>query len=346
MTTDFWVSCRPTTETDRGEWEDLVDRSAIIPGFSQRFDCSVVDAQEGIQSLFIAVRTREGQLVGGARVTVQRRFPSRYLEMLGGPVFLQGHEDTARALVSKALRESVRVIDRGQFRPTAGHPWHLDQFGLHRTNVPAETVLVDLARTEDELWRGVDHSVRQGVRKAKDHGVTFRELTTESEIERAYPLIERFGHQRDFAAITKTRLLATQRIFHPVGRSFVFLCEAGSEPAAVSVVLLTNQRASLLVVASAPEFAKLQVTSLLDWESMRFSRARGATSFDFLGLPPAGTGLDGLRRFKLKWGGTVVGGEEYLEGVVFRLATSLVRRWPGLSHSVLMNRGPPTPGRM
>ncbi len=255
-------------------------------------------------------------------------------------MFLPGYEDEVRALVSKTLRDSVLVVDSGSFRPSTGHPWHLENFGLHRSGARVQTVIVDLTRSEEELWRGVDHSVRQGVRKARDHGLTVREVTTEGEIERIYPLVERFGRQRDFAIITKSRLLSTQRTFHPDGRSYILVCETGSGPAGVSVILLTNRRAGLLVVASAPEFAKVQMTSLLDWESMRFCKAHGATSFDFLGLPPAGSGLDGLRRFKLKWGGSVVDGEEYLEGVLFRFATETFRHWPRLFRPIIMQRGP------
>lgn len=325
---------------DRDEWEDLVDRSPVPPGLPQRFDSARVDEEQGLQSSFLAVRDHGGRLVGGARVTIERRLPSRHWEMIGGPMFLPGSEDGVRALVSKTLRDSVLVVDSGLIRPAPGHPWRLDDFGLHRSGAPAETVIVDLTKTEDELWRGVDHSVRQGVRKAKDHGLTVREITAESEIERVYPLIERFGRQRDFPAISKSRLLATQRIFHPVGRSHILVCEAGSDLAGVAVLVLTNQRAGLQVVAGAPEFAKVQMNSLLDWEAMRFCKAHGATSFDFLGLPPAGIGLDGLRRFKLKWGGSIVGGEEYLEGVLFRFATEMVRRWPGVFNSILLQRGP------
>ncbi len=324
---------------DRDEWEDLADRTPIPPGSFQHFDSSWVDEQQGLRSLFVAVRSREGRLLGGARVTMERRLPYRHFEMLGGPMFLPGYEDAVKAQVAKTFRDTVLVVDSGIVQPSPGHPWNLEEFGLHRSPVGVETVIVDLTRTEEELWRGVDHSVRQGVRKARDHGLTVREVTTESEIDRIYPLIERFGRQRDFAIISKSRLLATQRVFHPSGRSYILVCEAGSNPAGVAVILLTNQRAELLVVASAPEFGKVQMVSLLDWESMRFCKAHGATSFDFLGLPPAGGGLDGLRRFKLKWGGSIVGGEEYLEGVFFRFATATVRRWPNLFSPIIMQRG-------
>lgn len=333
------ITCAPQ-EIDRDEWEDLLDHAPIPPGLSQRFDSYRVDADQGVQSRFVTVRTPEGQLVGGARVTIEPRFPARHLEMFGGPAFLPGYEEAVEALVARAVRELVLVVDSGLVLPIAGHTWRLERFGLHRSPVPLETVLVDLRRSEEELWRAVDHSVRQGVRKAREHGLTVREVTAESEVEALYPLIEKFGRQRDFAIISRSRLRALHRVFHPAGRSHILVCENASRPAAVSVILLTNQRAGLLVVASAPEFAAVQATSLLDWESMRFAKAHGAVSFDFLGLPPAGGDLDGLRRFKLKWGGAVVPEEEYLEGVLFRLGTHLMRRWPKVFSPILMQRGP------
>jgi Acetyltransferase (GNAT) domain len=325
---------------DREEWEELVDRAPVPPGLFQRFDFSLVDAQEGLSSRFLAVRTPEGRLVGGARITIEKRLPARHVEMPGGPILLPGFEDEGRALISKQLLEQVLVVDSGLILPAPGYPWHLDDFGMHRSEVPLETSIVDLTRTEDQLWHSVDRSVRQGVRKATEHGLTVREVTDEREIEQIYPLIDRFGRVRDFEPISKSRLLATQRVFHPAGRMHILVCEAGATPAGVSIILLANQRAELLVVASAPEFQKLQSTTLLDWESFRFSKAHGATSLDFLGLPPAGSGREGIRRFKLKWGGVVVAQEEYLEGVFFRVAVNFVRRWPSLFNPIILGRGP------
>ena len=340
VTTDLRVSSCSPEQVDRGEWEELADRAPTPPGLSQHYDFSLVDAQAGLESRFLVIRTPEGRLVGGARITLEKRLPARHVEMFGGPMFLPGFEAEGRALVSKQLRDSVLVVDSGLILPAPGYPWHLDEYGLHSSGVPLETVIVDLLRTEEELWRGVDHSVRQGVRKAKEHGLTVREVTDEREVERIYPLIDRFGRVRDFAPISQSRLLSAFRVFQPAGRVHILVCEVGGTVGGVSVVLLANQRAQLLVVASAPEYQKVQLTSLLDWETFRFSRAHGATSLDFMGLPPAGSGLEGIRRFKLKWGGRVVAEEEYLEGVLFRLATNFVRRWPSLFKPILMQRGP------
>lgn len=340
MTTDCRVTACAPDATDRDEWDDLADRTPIPAGLSQRFDSSQVDATEGLRSSFLCVRNPEGRLVGGIRITVERRFPLRHFELTGGPLFLPGYEDDVRSLVARTLRDMVLVVDSGFLRPSPGHSWHLEDFGLHRSRDPLETIIVDLSPSEEELWHNVDHSVRQGIRKAREHGLTVREVTAQDELEGIYPLIERFGREKDFATISKSHFLATHRYFHSAGRSLVLVCEAGSVPVGVATVELANQRASLLFVASDPEFAKVQMNSLLDWEAIRAGKGRGATSFDFVGLPPAGSGLAGLRRFKMKWGGSIVEGEEYLEGELFRFATKTVRRWPNLFRPVVMQRGP------
>ena len=338
--TDFRVTYRDPRATDRTEWEGLVDATPIPPGIGQRYDTWLVDAEEGIQTSFVMVRDEQKRLVGGARLTIERRLPARHFEMIGGPLFRPGYEDPVRNLVSRAVLERVTVIDSGMIRPSAGRAWRLEQFGLHRTAVTPETVFVDLRRTEDELWRAVDHSVRQGVRKARDRGLTIREVTDAEELGRIYPLIDRFGRNRDFAIISEKRLRAMHRIFGPTGRWHVLLGESGTTPAGVALIWVTNQQSGLLVLGSLPEFAGAQLTSFLAWESVRRSKLYGATSFDFLGLPPAGSGLAGVRRFKLKWGGTVVVGEEYLEGVAYRSITALLRHYPTVFKPFLMASGP------
>jgi hypothetical protein len=340
VTSDLRLTLRGPRDTDRDEWDDLVDHTPVAPGIGQRYDAWRVDAEEGIRSSFALVRENGGRLVGGARLTIERRLPLRHVEMFGGPLYLPGYEDSVRPLVARAVQETVSVVDSGMLRPSSGHAWHLEKFGMHRSNAPVETVFIDLRPTEDALWRGVDHSVRQGVRKARDHGLTIREVTEESEIPRIYPLIARFGRYRDFAIVSEKRLRAMHRIFRPTGHWHILLGETGSTPAGVALVWVTNQQSGLMVLASAPEFAKVQLTSLLAWEAVRSSKLYGATSFDFLGLPPAGSGLEGVRRFKLKWGGVIVPGEEYLEGVAFRYVTDLIRRHPKMFNAVLMGRGP------
>ncbi len=325
---------------DRDEWESLLDSAPIPPGLFQRYDFARIDAPEGVESRFLTVRTPEGRLVGGARVTIERRLPARHIEMAGGPALLPGFENDVRGALAKALEDLVLVVDSGLLHLAPGYPWHLDDFGLHRSATPLETVIVDLSRTEEQLWRAVDHSVRQGVRKAKEHGLSVREVHDEAELEGICPLVERFGRFRDFAPPSRSRLLGTYRVFHPAGRAHVLVCESKAGPAGVAVILLANRRAELWIVASDPEFQRVQLTSLLDWEAFRFCQGRGATSLDFLGLPPAGSGLEGLRRFKLKWGGVATTQEEYLEGVLFRFATNFIRRRPALFQPILMQRGP------
>ena len=337
---DLRLSYRGPRATDRAEWDALVDATPVAPGITQRFDSWIVDAEEGIQTSFVMVRDGQKRLVGGARLTIERRLPARHLEMIGGPLYLPGYEDPVRALVSRAVLERVSVVDSGMIRPSAGHLWRLEEFGLHRMAVPAETVFIDLRPSEEELWRAVDHSVRQGVRKARDRGLTIREVTDERELDRIYPLIDRFGRNRDFAIISAKRLKAMHRLFGPTGHWHILLGEAGTTPAGVALIWVTNQQSGLLVLASLPEYAGVQLTSFLAWESVRRSKLYGATSFDFLGIPPAESGLAGVRRFKLKWGGRVVIGEEYLEGVVFRSVTALMRRYPNVFRPVLMASGP------
>jgi len=339
------LASRDAEATDRDEWEELVDRTPVPAGIGQRYDLSTVDGQEGIRSVFVTVRTGGGRLVGGARLTTTTRFPSRYVEMIDGPLFLPEYEDEVRALVARAIREKVTVVDSAMVRPSAGHPWRFDEFGLHRTGVPAETVRIDLRPTEESLWRAVDHSVRQGVRKAKDNGLAVREVTDEAELGRIYPLIDRFGRDRDFAIVSERRLRAMHRLLRPSGRWHVLVGESGSSAAGIALLWLSNQLSGLMVLGSAPEYAKAQLTSLLAWESIRTSKIYGASLFDFLGLPPKGSSLSGIRRFKLKWGGSVVGGEEYLEGVLFRYVTEFLRRHPSTFDSVIMARGPFRAGR-
>ncbi|UCF78158.1 MAG: GNAT family N-acetyltransferase, partial [Candidatus Eiseniibacteriota bacterium] len=97
--------------------------------------------------------------------------PRMYDSVYGGPVFLDGFEDAAHVLLAEQERRS------GAHTTYVVTPPGFDAGLLRRAGysvVMAETVVLDLGRSEDDLWKGLGPKRRNMIRRAEREGVHVR----------------------------------------------------------------------------------------------------------------------------------------------------------------------------
>jgi CelD/BcsL family acetyltransferase involved in cellulose biosynthesis len=156
---------------------------------------------------------------------------------------------------------------------------------------------IDLTRTEDDLWAGLDAAARQNVRKARRGGVVVR---SGSSLEDVRVFHRMHCHVRK----SKYRLLAQplaffeslHAAFAPAGRLMVLLAEA--EGSVIAGILFLEWRDTLYYKFNASVDLRLRPNDLLVWEGMRLGRERGLARLDF-GLSDAAQ--PGLVRYKSKF---------------------------------------------
>lgn len=196
----------------------------------------------------------------------------------------------------------------------------LRQIGLRlspQTLQPPRTIYVDIAPDEEAILAAMKPKARYNVGLAGRKGVTVRE-GTESDLATFNHLMAVTAQRDRFAVHSPEYYELAYRLFVPSGRAALLLAEVEGEVLAGLMVFALGARAWYFYGASSDHRRNLMPTYLLQWEAIRWARARGCTVYDLWGVPDAdeetleaqfterSDGLWGVYRFKRGFGGRVV----------------------------------------
>lgn len=181
-----------------------------------------------------------------------------------------------------------------------------------RTIQPRSTLIVDLRGPEDEVLARMHQKTRYNIGLARRRGVTVRPWP---EPESFAAMLRRTGDRQGFGVHTPAYYRDAYETFHPRGECEILVAEVEGEAVAALMVFAKGHGAWYFYGASTDRHRDRMPSYLLQWEAMRWSRARGATGYDLWGVPdvPAeeleagfqtrSDGLWGVYRFKRGFGG-------------------------------------------
>lgn len=234
-------------------------------------------------------------------------FAGRFLEQLWakhGPIWLDDDRSSER---ERALRDALASYIRSE-RPSAA------VLRLHTVH-PADdltdpliavfydrTIVLDLTKSEDQLLSEMSQSGRRNIRKAtKNQDLAFTDDTAISQQEFTdviYPIFEETGRRGDFVLRPPAFYYEMLRQLGPQVCRLYTVRHRGT---VVSWALVTvyDKEVDYYFAASSAEARKLLAAYLMAWETMRATKAEGATFFDFLGCGSDRVpNLDTLNEFK------------------------------------------------
>ncbi len=169
--------------------------------------------------------------------------------------------------------------------------------GRFQSKSPALWHGVDLTRTEEELWRGLDGSARQNIRKAQRSGVVVRHGRSIDDVRIFH------GMHRNLRK-SKYRLLAQplgffENIFHEFARfDGINTLIAERDGVAIAGIVLLEWNGTLYYKFNASVDQQHCPNDLLAWTALLYGRERGLARFDF-GL--SDSAQSGLVRYKRKF---------------------------------------------
>ncbi|MDD2521869.1 MAG: peptidoglycan bridge formation glycyltransferase FemA/FemB family protein [Anaerolineaceae bacterium] len=180
---------------------------------------------------------------------------------------------------------------------------------------PRRTVLVSLEADEDELLLAMKQKTRYNIRLAAKKGV---EVRPTDDVIGFYEMMQTTGNRDNFAVHSLNYYQNAYDIFASSGKCVLLAAYFEETPLAYLMLFLTGSRSWYFYGASDNNQRNLMPTYLLQWEAMRWAKARGATEYDLWGIPDAdedeleanfterSDGLWGVYRFKRGFGGQVV----------------------------------------
>ncbi|MFZ5908751.1 MAG: lipid II:glycine glycyltransferase FemX [Chloroflexota bacterium] len=206
---------------------------------------------------------------------------------------------------------------------------------------PPRTIIVDLRGGEDDILARMKQKTRYNIRLAGKKGVTVRAW---DDLPAFHAMMQVTGGRDGFGVHSLAYYRRAYELFHPTGMAELLVAEYQGQPLAALMVFVRGRRAWYVYGASNDQERNRMPAYLLQWEAMRWARARGAEEYDLWGVPDVdeetlethfterSDGLWGVYRFKRGFGGEVRRAAQALDRVynpmLYWLYTQYVKRNP------------------
>lgn len=177
---------------------------------------------------------------------------------------------------------------------------------------PPRTILVDIKDTEEQILARMKQKTRYNIRLAEKKGVT---VHTWDDIESFHKMMLLTGGRDRFGVHSLKYYKRAYELLHPKGMCEILVAEYDNKLLAALFVARNGNRAYYLYGASTDEERNRMPTYLLQWEAMKWAKARGCEEYDLWGVPDEDEatleanfesrhdGLWGVYRFKRGFGG-------------------------------------------
>lgn len=152
-----------------------------------------------------------------------------------------------------------------------------------QTIQPPSTIILSLAGSEDDVLQRMKSKWRYNVRLAQRKKVTVRQLARE-ELPIFHQLMNTTGARDGFDLHSAEYYAAAYDLLTP-GMGAFFVAEYEGEPLGALVAVACGDLAWYLWGASSNRHRNRMPNHVLQWAAMRWGRARGATRYDFWGIP-------------------------------------------------------------
>ncbi len=172
------------------------------------------------------------------------------------------------------------------------------------------TMVVDLARSEDELLAAMKSKTRYNIRLAARKGVTVEEDNSLRAREMFYRMHEETAERDGFRLRGRDYYFDCWQAMYDAERAHLFLAKHEGDALAGMLIFTLGDKYWYQYGASSSEKRNLMPMYLLQWEVMRWAKARGFAYYDMVAIPNPDNlnesdPMWGLYRFKSGFGGEV-----------------------------------------
>ncbi len=198
-------------------------------------------------------------------------------------------------------------------------------FLISKHNIqPPRTIVISIKDSEEQILARMKPKCRYNIRLAEKKGITVR---TWDDISAFHEMMTVTGGRDKFGVHSKEYYQRAYELFHPKGTCELLVAEFEGKPLASLMVFADATRAWYVYGASNDQERNRMPTYLLQWEAIRWAKARGCEEYDLWGVPDENEetleanfetrhdGLWGVYRFKRGFGGQLKRAAQALDRV-------------------------------
>jgi len=215
--------------------------------------------------------------------------------------------------VCRQRRAILLKVELDSWQAEAQSPLSSFIFSSHNIQ-PPRTIIVDIRGTDDEILARMKQKCRYNIRLAEKKGVTIRPW---DDLIGFHRLMTVTGGRDGFGVHSLQYYQHAYDLFYPLGEAELLVAEYEGKPLAALMVFARGKRSWYLYGASNDEERNRMPTYLLQWEALKWAKARGCEEYDLWGVPDEDEskleaefesrhdGLWGVYRFKRGFGGEI-----------------------------------------
>jgi lipid II:glycine glycyltransferase (peptidoglycan interpeptide bridge formation enzyme) len=204
--------------------------------------------------------------------------------------------------------------------PQMAEDWSLSPYNIQ----PPRTIIVDIGGSQDEILARMRQKCRYNIRLAEKKGVSVHSW---DDLHEFYRMMQVTGGRDGFGVHSFEYYRRVYQLFHRNEMCELLVAEYEGRPLAALMVFATGYRAWYVYGASNDEERNRMPTYLLQWEAIRWAKARGCEEYDLWGVPDEDEtkleaefetrhdGLWGVYRFKRGFGGELKRAAQALDRV-------------------------------
>lgn len=299
---------------ERSEWERFLAQ-ARPHSFLQSWQWGEQNARKDALPVRLGAY-REGKLAAAALFLYVPARRGAFLLCPHGPVVAQGEarQRAVRTLLAEAERIArgkgcafVRVcpldIDTEESRALyrtlgmQGAPIHMH---------PELSWMLDIAKSEDELLRGMRKTTRYLVKRMEKIGVEIGMSEDPADIEKFWPVYEATVSRQHFTPFRKEDLRREFDLFAKDGNAAFFFGSYEGEIIAAAIIIFWGGQAFYHHSGSIQKSKDVNASYLLQWRVIQEAKKRGCALYNFWGISPENRRKHpwaGLSLFKKGFGG-------------------------------------------
>lgn len=187
------------------------------------------------------------------------------------------------------------------------HSQFLDNFQIDYSPFnPTTNFLINLTKSEEEIFKNFTEAKRRGVRRALKNGIKVKET---DDIE---SFIKIRGKQyAPLGFLVRIEMEKLWKNLYPKNALLLLAYTSSNTPVAGILLLIYDNIAYYWYASALKEGKKLFAPTLLVWEALKLVKKRGCKIFDFEGIyderfPQASESWKGFTKFKEGFGGEKV----------------------------------------
>ena len=325
-------------DINKGKWSDFVTSHPKGNAFQTVDMYNVYENTKKYEPVFLAALDDQNEICAILLAVIQREYPGVLGRLTtrsiihGGPLIKNDAPDILDFILKKYNEIIVKKAIYSQFRNF--RDWDSTNIIFEKNGFVYENhlnILVDLTKSEEQLWKEVHSKRRNEVRRARKEGTSFSVKTSESSLKNCYAILQEV-YDRAKLPIPEYSFFYNLFHMHQEARLLVFTAYYKDEIIGCMLALCFGDTIYDFYAGSLKTFYKKYPNDLIPWEVFKWGKKNNFKVFDFGGAGKLDVAY-GVREYKKKFGGQFVEFgryEQIHQPIMFKIAKIGFKIWQNI----------------